>query len=254
MAQANNKQNEPMIEPQSGDILQLVNRLVQVEVENALLKEQAKQIPTKEDLEPLYKALVAAQAEFNAPKKNRKVNVKSKTGRDYTFEYADLKSLRDAIVPILNKHGIFFSQHETWNGSNLVAIETILRHESGVSIQQVDAPLIYDVNNGQKARSTTTYLRRYSLSNLFGIAAEDDDDNNIASENGFSYLENEPEQEDDIQGNFQNQGLQSNTQNQNFNQPQNRGNRNFANQAQNPRNFGNNFNGNNDQSGQNLPL
>lgn len=213
----------------------LIDDLIKTNVELATINEADKYRGkyTPEQLAPLYEAFTKAQAEFKAPKKNRNVKVETKSGNNYTFNYADLSSIRDATVPALNKHGLTFRQQEIFD-SGMVAIRSIITHKSGVSIEQVDAPLSYNASDAQKARSITTYLRRYSMSNMLGVVAEDDDDNNIASGNNFAFVNNNESQHAPNQmqqGNMMNQGMPNQMQNRNMTNQSNyseQGNRNYV--------------------------
>lgn len=195
----------------------LIDDLVKANVELATIKEADKyrEKYTSEQLAPLYEAFTKAQAEFKVPKKNRNVKVETKSGNNYTFNYADLSSIRDATVPALNKHGLTFRQQEIFD-SGMVAIRSIITYKTGVHIEQIDAPLTYNAQDAQKARSITTYLRRYSMSNMLGVVAEDDDDNNIASGNDFAFVNNNENQhapKQMQQGNMMSQGMPNQMQN-----------------------------------------
>lgn len=118
-------------------------------------------------------ALVKAQMEMgNAVKDSSNPFFKSK--------YADLNSVREACIPILNKHGIVAIQPNVHiDGKNFV--KTILLHESGESIEGLTEILFSKPNDAQAQGSGITYARRYGLQSLVNIGADDDDGNKANS-------------------------------------------------------------------------
>jgi hypothetical protein len=130
---------------------------------------------SSEQINELATALAKAQAEM----KNATLN---KVNPHFKSKYADLAAIRDAIVPILAKHGLSIVQGTTAGGAFLVVI-TRLMHSSGQWLQS-DYPITNDTNKPQAMGSALTYARRYSLAAMGVIAAEEDDDGNAAQENG----------------------------------------------------------------------
>lgn len=115
----------------------------------------------------LAKALRAAQAEMkNPPKDSVNPHFKSR--------YADLATVRDAVIPVLAKHGLCVVQLpcEVEAGP---ALRTLLMHESGEWIGTTTLLRALG-NDPQKIGSALTYCRRYALQSVAGVAADDDDD------------------------------------------------------------------------------
>lgn len=124
----------------------------------------------------LVEALAKAQPEFKPVKRDKKVTVQTKTGGSYSFNYAPLESVLAAVQPALSKHGL--SVIQILDDGYL---ETLLAHESGGFVSgRIALPAGVDI---QGLGSAITYLRRYALQALLGIAAEDDDDGNRAAGN-----------------------------------------------------------------------
>jgi hypothetical protein len=130
-----------------------------------------------EQLGELATALCKAQAEIAHPLKSNKVNA-----GPMKYTYADLPSVIDAIRTVFNKHGLSFTQ---MTGATLdkdvksVSVTTVLMHTSGQSLSsKLDFPVL-DIKP-HTIGSALTYARRYALSAMAGIAAEVDDDANIA--------------------------------------------------------------------------
>ena len=119
-------------------------------------------------------ALAKAQAAFPAIPRDRTVTVRMKTGGSYTFAYAPLDTVLAAVRGPLAANGLAVSQ--LLDGGDLV---TLLLHESGESLSgRWTLPPHQDI---QGLGSAVTYLRRYALQALLGIASEEDDDGNASA-------------------------------------------------------------------------
>lgn len=169
---------------QNTDLLQ---RLIDAEV--ALkVKENIEGLTPVEntDKSELFEALARAQANFDQVKKSGKANIPTKSGANYTYNFAKLSDVLGATVPALNNEGIYFSQHPNYslNGNGaMVTIVSTLSHKSGASISHESIPLFYNMNDAKQAGSVMTYLRRYGACQLLGIEGDDDDDAHVATMN-----------------------------------------------------------------------
>src|SRR3990167_5517795 len=125
------------------------------------------------DQSATIKELAAALAVFQS-----KVSNVGKDGINPYFKskYATLENTISTVREELAKNGLSFSQFPT--GENELA--TILIHRSGEYIKAT-AKMSPKDNSPQAQGSAITYLRRYALSAILGIATEDDDDGNEAS-------------------------------------------------------------------------
>lgn len=120
-------------------------------------------------------ALATAQAKFKPAQKRRTVSVKSERGA-FTYNYADLADIIDAIRPALSEHGLSFLQTCcTLASGSAVAVTTLLMHQSGQWIESTLIMAVADLKP-QTLGSIITYARRYALSCMVGIASEEDDD------------------------------------------------------------------------------
>lgn len=119
-------------------------------------------------------ALAAAQAEISNPSKDKTAKVTSTKG-NYSYDYADLAAVLETIRPTLSKHGIAVMQPPAIAAPKRIEVLTILLHKSG---EWVGSKLAADIEDGrpQAVGSVITYLRRYQVMSLAGVAAEDDDD------------------------------------------------------------------------------
>lgn len=125
------------------------------------------------DIGKLSMALVKAQAGLTNPIKNKTVTVRTKEKGTYGYSYADLGSILEHVRPVLAKHGLAVIQRITTT-PEAVTLVTELIHESGQLLSSFQ-PLPKGCA-AQEFGSYLTYARRYSVSALLGIAAEDDDD------------------------------------------------------------------------------
>ncbi len=111
-------------------------------------------------------ALAKAQAEVEGAAKDR-VNPHFKSS------YATLASIWEACRGALSKYGVAVVQSPVAEGA-LVTVTTLLAHASGEWIRSSLSALARDATP-QSIGSATTYLRRYGLASMVGIAPEDDD-------------------------------------------------------------------------------
>lgn len=114
-------------------------------------------------------SLVKAQAEMGNAKKDA-------VNPFFKKNYADLNAIREAVLPVLNAHGISVIQPVT-TIDGLTYVETILLHESGEFISSMIPVVVDKVNDAQRHGSGISYARRYALQAIVNIGAEDDDAN-----------------------------------------------------------------------------
>lgn len=142
----------------------------------------------------ISKALAAAWGAIETPKHNTNVTVKTKTGGSYEFSYTDLDGIFEAIKEVYreNKIAVIQNAHTvTEEGTVYVALETMLLHESGewVKSEPLKAPAAPGM---QDLGGQITYMKRYSLSAMLGIATEKDDDANGVSGNQVEFKNQSP--------------------------------------------------------------
>jgi hypothetical protein len=122
----------------------------------------------------ISKALVAAQLEMKNPGFDT-------TNPHFKNKFASLASVRNAVIPVLAKHGISVTQEVTTVEGGISCL-TILTHET---VQYFEyGPLVMPASkqDAQGFGSATTYAKRYSLQSAAGVVGDDDDDGNAASE------------------------------------------------------------------------
>src|SRR5699024_2100810 len=124
----------------------------------------------------LSKALAKFQANVKQP-------MKDKDNPFFRSKYVPLENVVEAITNTAPKHGLSFTQWALNDDSGRVGVATLLLHESGEYIEFDPVFMNADKNTAQGAGSLMTYLKRYSLSAVFGITSDEDDDGNSASQN-----------------------------------------------------------------------
>jgi len=145
-----------------------------------------------ESITKIAPALAKAWAELENPKHNASVTVQKKSGGSYTFDYTDLGGILDEAKRVFKDNGISVMQNahtEESESKLIVSVETMLLHSSGEWMQS--KPLRMNANASiQDMGGQITYLKRYSLSAMLGIATEKDDDANGASGNDYQMNSN----------------------------------------------------------------
>ena len=117
---------------------------------------------------PLFAALAAAQSEVeNAIKGNVNPHFKSR--------YADLAEVLNTVRPTFARHGLSILQSTAFDGIN-VSVTTTLAHAEGGWVSSCASCVPARVD-AQGIGAATTYLRRYALAAMAGVAQEDEDGN-----------------------------------------------------------------------------
>jgi hypothetical protein len=121
----------------------------------------------------LYAALAKAQSEYGTVDRTA-------TNPHFKSKYAPLDKVLDAIGPALSANGLchYWRQSMGQDGEFVIVTVTagIGHGESGESIE---SSLSWGVpDDVQKLGSALTYLRRYTIEAVAGVAADSDDDGN----------------------------------------------------------------------------
>jgi hypothetical protein len=122
----------------------------------------------------LAAALAKAQAEIQPPTKGKTAKLGT-----YGYNYADLADVIASYKAPLSKHGLAVTQTTRVDEGHMVLVTSLL-HSSGQWIAS-EYPLA-NYAKPQEQGSAITYARRYSVTSLLGIAAEDDDDGQAAQQ------------------------------------------------------------------------
>lgn len=124
-------------------------------------------------------ALAAALAKAQGEMKNAGLN---KVNPHFKSKYADLPTIRDAVTGVLSKHGLAIAQFTRCGEHGTVLVTRLMHADGGVIDGEFPLPNLSD--QPQKMGSAITYARRYSLAAMCGIAAEEDDDAEAATDRG----------------------------------------------------------------------
>jgi hypothetical protein len=105
---------------------------------------------------------------------------KSKTAKSpaFSYKYATLDDVYDCIGPALSKQGVAIVHQVTWQ-ENVMLLITKLVHTSGQFFGAV-MPLP-TLTKMQEIGSALTYGKRYQVTGLAAISADDDDDGAAAT-------------------------------------------------------------------------
>ncbi len=141
-----------------------------------ILKEN--KMERSDQINELAGALSKAQAAFTNILKDNTAKIRTKSGAEYSYSYADLASLLDMVRDPLSKNGLSILQGADVTQEGKLIIETMLLHSSGQFIKNtLKLPIVETGNNAiQAIGSSITYGRRYEISSMLGIASELDDD------------------------------------------------------------------------------
>jgi uncharacterized protein (DUF3820 family) len=94
----------------------------------------------------------------------------------FKSKFASLSAHLSYLKPIFSKHGLVVIQLPTSEyHDNGIGIKTIIAHKNGTSIESSCIVPVGEQATGQQAGAILTYLRRYCLASIGGLATTDDD-------------------------------------------------------------------------------
>lgn len=132
-----------------------------------------------DSINELAAALAKAQGEFKPV---------AKSGENPLFhsKYVVLDDILQSVMPILAKNGLALMQFLSTNESGAPTLETSLLHTSGQWIGSIVSIPSLSGNRGtnelQNTGGALTYMRRYAVAALLGVASDDDVDGNAPVE------------------------------------------------------------------------
>lgn len=173
------RENLPAAAPVASVPLQLIQL--------AMEKNQLDQIDKLLDLQQRWeanearKAYVAAMAKFKAEPiivaKDSVVDFTSQKGRTY-YKHASLAAVVDAVVSRMGRYGLSH-KWDVKQSDGAVSVTCVITHELGHSESvSMSGPRDDSGNKNllQQIASSVTYLQRYTLMSLCGLASKDMDD------------------------------------------------------------------------------
>ena len=122
------------------------------------------------------KDLIALINSCKGIKYNKKVSIKTKTGRDISFEYTTLDKI---YAHVKNDNNFALLEPIGTNDAGQPAVQIILIHKSGEAITS-DYYTLNLPHNGSKQDegAAITYTKRYALGSFLGISTDMDNDGN----------------------------------------------------------------------------
>jgi hypothetical protein len=123
----------------------------------------------------LAAALLAFQAEMQ-PLRKDKSNPAFRGSK-----YVGLDSIRDEIGSLLTRHGLVWQTFPTIDNDGRPALRYKLTHAPSGESEQDTMPLLLPRVDPQGQGSAITYARRYSITAVLDLVADEDDDGNAAS-------------------------------------------------------------------------
>lgn len=136
-----------------------------------------------DQINELAAALAKAQAGFRKIPRDKTARVRMKSGGEYSYDFADLESVLDAVRPALSQNGLALTfECVTFIDPLRVSTRATLLHSSGQHMQTDDLviPCSSDMGPPQAIGSACTYGRRYSIQALLGISTDRDEDGSAA--------------------------------------------------------------------------
>jgi hypothetical protein len=131
-------------------------------------------------METIARALAKAQGAFKPITRDKTVTVRTKAGGTYSFSYAPLETILREVQPALSAEGLALTQ-------------SVLKCEDGEYLETAlylgyhaltnHTKIIVGDAGPQAYGSALTYARRYGITLLLCVCADDDDDANAAEGN-----------------------------------------------------------------------
>jgi len=123
----------------------------------------------------LMAALAKAQGEFSAIEKNREVTITTKSGYSYKFRYADLEEIITKTRPALASNGLSMIQTVEHGQQGPLLTCRLMHAGGGIITSEVLIPSAREMAGDPKAfGAAITYFRRYMVTAMLGVAADDD--------------------------------------------------------------------------------
>jgi hypothetical protein len=145
----------------------------------------------------LASALLAFQSEAKTLPKDKTGKVQMKSGGSYEYRYTDLHTIVETITPLLAKHGLTWTTRPTGTHEAPTLTYELLwegqpepEDQGGIWREAIagEMPLFLpEQPTSQTLGSAITYARRYALTAVLNLVADEDDDGQAASPPRASY-------------------------------------------------------------------
>lgn len=121
-----------------------------------------------------------AQAEFPHIPKDKTANIPTKAGGKFSYSYADLSTILDKVLPVLNKHKLYLAQPLGWTVESEFFLSTQVIHSPTGQVVIDSKMPVPKTGDPQALGSLITYYRRYAACTALGVCADEDDDGRLA--------------------------------------------------------------------------
>lgn len=131
-----------------------------------------------ETIKNISKSLLDFQKKVSPILRDQEVSMKTAKGGIMAYKFADLASIQNEIIPILNECGLIVIQSPT----SEYMLETTIIHAESEEFISACYKMVPAGNNPQSQGSTITYQKRYALIAMLNLQIKDDDDAKKGSE------------------------------------------------------------------------
>lgn len=114
--------------------------------------------------------------------------IRGGTNPNFNSRYADLGAIRRACIPALAAQGVAVFQAPTMDPDGRVSVTTRFAHASGQWMESTLSTFVVAAAPPHVVGSATTYLSRYGLAAMAGVALVDDD-GNLAQQSNQQFRE-----------------------------------------------------------------
>ena len=124
-----------------------------------------------------YQAVSDFQSEMPIVHKSKTASFPTNNGGKMQYSFASIDDIVRAVNPVLHKNGLSYRFEQSIN-QGLISVTCILSHALGHSEYCTMSGGLDQTghkNGLQQIASSTTYLKKYTLSNVTGLATSDDD-------------------------------------------------------------------------------
>jgi len=129
------------------------------------------------ELKELSQALAQFQTLVSDIKKDGHVDVLTREGKKYSYDYATLENLLGQVRKLLAQQGLSITQHIEGECNKSVRITTLLLHNSGQWLQSSLDLMVEEMRGKgwiQSVGATISYGRRYALMAILGITQSEE--------------------------------------------------------------------------------
>lgn len=183
----------------TGALMRMIERGVADPAFDVAKLEKLLDVKERWEKEEARKAFIAAKAAFKAEapriEKNKQVGFESRRTNERTaYRHATLDHIDHLIAPVLAKHGLAHSWKTEQGQGGVITVTCFLTHVQGHSESvtlQGSPDNSGSKNNIQAVGSTVTYLQRYTLLAITGMATADQDDD----ASGMTFISDEQKEE-----------------------------------------------------------